>query len=84
MPKTAYTLTRTLPDGTVKNWPSPFQTRRKAAQAVAFCLADSNAATRGEAGAFASRFQDTPPGETLAHPSGYAFTMTPVTPGKES
>jgi hypothetical protein len=70
-----YTLARKLPNGVVKSWSTPFPTMRKAAQAVAYCLADNGLDTRAGATAFASRFQDTAPGTEVVHPaSGYAFT----------
>jgi hypothetical protein len=69
-----YKLTRKLPDGTVKAWSTPFATMRKAAQAVAYCLADNGLDSRKGATAFASRFQDAPAGTELLHElSGYAF-----------
>jgi hypothetical protein len=69
-----YTLTRTLPDGTAKAWSTQFATMRKAAQAVAYCLADNGLAGRRDATAFASKFQDTPPGTDVRHESsGYVF-----------
>lgn len=69
-----YTLTRTLPDGTAKTWSMPFATMHKVAQAVAYCLADNGLASRPDAAAFASKFQDTAPGTSVRHePSGYAF-----------
>ena len=69
-----YALTRTLPGGTVKAWSTPFATMRRAAQAVAYCLADNGLAARPDATAFASKFQDTAPGTEVRHePSGYVF-----------
>jgi hypothetical protein len=75
----AYKLSRRLPGGAVKSWSAPFPTMRKAAQAVAYCLADNGLASRREATAFASQFQDTAPGTEVPHPSGYTFTAE-VTP----
>jgi hypothetical protein len=64
-----------MPNGTVKAWSTPFGTMRKAAQAVAYCLADNGLDTRAGAGAFASQFQDAVPGTEVTHEaSGYAFT----------
>ena len=72
------TLTRTLPDGTVKAWPKPFSSRRAAARAVASCLFDYGAATRHDAQAFAGEFADAPLGSEVAHPSGYSFKALPA------
>ena len=74
-----YKLARTLPDGTVKAWSTPFPTMRKAAQAVAYCLADNGLDTQAGANAFASRFQDAAPGTAMLHEaSGYTFTSEPA------
>lgn len=75
----AFKLTRKLPNGTVKAWSTPFPTMRKAAQAVAYCLADNGLASRSEASRFASQFQDTAPGTEVPHESGYTFTAERVT-----
>ena len=75
MTGTAYRLTRRLPDGTVKQTPMTFTTRRKVSQAVAYCLADNLAASRKDAAAFAFRFESAPVGTEVAHSSGYAFTV---------
>jgi len=70
-----YRLSRTMPNGTVKAWSTPFDTMRKAAQAVAYCLSDNGLDTRAGAAAFASQFQDAAPGTAVTHPaSGYVFT----------
>jgi hypothetical protein len=80
-----YKLTRTLPDGTVKEWPRLFPTMRDAAWAVAHCLTDNNMTTRREAARFASQFQDTPPGTAVRHESsGYTFTAQPVSTNAET
>ena len=69
-----YKLTRKLPDGTVKAWGAPFATIGKAAQAVAYCLADNGLVVRSDAAAFASEFQAIPAGtEVLHESSGYVF-----------
>jgi hypothetical protein len=72
----SYQLTRRLPDGTVKRHSITFATRRDAAKAAAYVLADNGAAPRGDAAAFASRLQDTAVGTEMGHPSGYVFTIT--------
>ncbi len=70
----AFMLTRTPPGGTAKTWSMPFPTMHKAAQAVAYCLADNGLASRPDAAAFASRFEDAAPGTEMRHePSGYVF-----------
>lgn len=68
-----FKLTRQLPDGTVKAWSASFPTMRKAAQAVAYCLADNGLDSKAGASAFASRFQDAPAGTEVAHVSGVVF-----------
>jgi hypothetical protein len=75
----SYRLTRQLPDGTVREHSTAFESLRAAAQAVAYVLADNKAADRKDAAAFASRLQDAAPGTTMTHPSGYSFTIRPMT-----
>ena len=72
----AYRLTRRLPDGTVRQYPRAFRTRRDVSQAVAYVLAYNSAASRKEAAAFAFRFESAALGTEVGHPSGYAFTVT--------
>jgi hypothetical protein len=71
----SYRLIRQWPDGTVRASSTAFTSLRAAAQAVAYTLADNGAASRKDAATFASRLQDTAPGTTMTHPSGYSFTI---------
>lgn len=71
-----FTLTRTLPDGTVKTNPTPLRTVREVEFAVAYCLMDNSRVPRGEARSFAADFAGRPAGEQVKHEgSGYAFRV---------
>lgn len=74
-----FTLTRTLPDGTVKTNPTPLRTVREVEFAVAYCLMDNSRVPRGEARTFAADFARRPAGEQVRHEgSGYAFRVDRV------
>lgn len=71
-----YTLTRTLPDGTVKTNPTPIGTLRAVEIAIAYCLMDNSRVPRGEARRFAADVTGQPLGAQVAHDaSGYAFRV---------
>lgn len=71
-----FTLTRTLPDGTVKTSPTPLRTLREVEFAVAYCLMDNSRVLRGEARQFAASLTGRPIGEQVKHEaSGYAFRV---------
>jgi hypothetical protein len=73
---TQYTLTRTLPDGTVKTNPTPMRTLREVEFAVAYCLMDNSRVPRGEARTFAAGVVGRTVGEEIKHESsGYAFRV---------
>jgi hypothetical protein len=75
----SYTLTRTLPDGTVRANPTPLRTLREVEFAVAYCLMDNSRVPRGEARRFAADFAHRPAGEQMKHEgSGYAFRVDRV------
>lgn len=74
-----FTLTRTLPDGTVRTNPTPMHTLREVEFAVAYCLMDNSRVPRGEARRFAAGVVSRPVGEHVAHASsGYAFRVDRV------
>lgn len=74
-----FTLTRTLPDGTVKTNPTPMRTLREVEVAVAYCLMDNSRVPRGEARRFAAGVVSRPVGEQVWHESsGYAFRVDRV------
>lgn len=74
-----FTLTRTLPDGTVKTNPTRLKTLREVEFAVAYCLMDNSRVPRGEARTFAADFARRPAGEQVRHEgSGYAFRVDRV------
>ncbi|MGY5634190.1 hypothetical protein ACW7N6_38260 [Streptomyces sp. UC1A3] len=74
-----FTLTRTLPDGTVKTSPTAMRTLREVEFAVAYCLMDNSRVPRGEARRFAADVVSQPAGETVEHESsGYAFRVDRV------
>lgn len=70
-----YTLTRTLPDGTVKQH-RPMGTLREVEFAAAYVLMDNSRVPRGEARQFAASLTGRPIGEQVKHEaSGYAFRV---------
>jgi hypothetical protein len=74
-----YTLTRTLPDGTVKTNPIRMKTLREVEFAVAYCLMDNSRVPRGEARTFAAGLARQPLGSEVRHESsGYAFRVDRV------
>ena len=74
-----FTLTRTLPNGTVKTNPTPLRTLREVEFAVAYCLMDNSRVPRGEARTFAAGVVARRLGETVEHAaSGYAFRVDRV------
>lgn len=75
-----YLLERVTPAGEVRYWPDPL-TRREAATAVAYCLADNAAAPRREATAVAARIESGELGEVAELVAyGYTFRLHPAAP----
>jgi hypothetical protein len=71
-----YTLTRTLPNGTVKTNPTAMKTLREVEIAIAYCLMDNSRVPRGEARRFAADVVSRPVGAEIEHEaSGYAFRV---------
>lgn len=70
-----YTLSRRLPDGTVKRH-IPQYTMRNTAAVASYVLYDNRLASKADAQRFAAQLSKAPRGEWLTHePSGYAFKI---------
>lgn len=74
-----FELTRTLPEGQVKQWKVEFRTLRAACVAAAHCLHDNRAADKADAQRFGKALAAAPLGEFFPHSSGYGFKVDRVT-----
>ncbi|MDT0442301.1 hypothetical protein [Streptomyces johnsoniae] len=71
-----YRMTRYLPTGQVKEWPSYFKSQAEAARRAGQCLLDNGAASKAEAQRFSAALAKASLSVIVDHePSGYSFMI---------